>query len=120
MRYLFLIALFVTGCTSFHEKPLPESDTTSLIVEIVWVESDSDFPLRNAYREDQRGLAVYADGFDGKRWCKIYAYKPYGVDDFKHLNTLGHELLHCTDGRYHGVERRKNGSEILEEIMDRP
>lgn len=120
MRGLVLaLALLMGGCSAFHEKPLPPSEATKIDVDIRWVETADDIPLPAIVKRDAEGYAVWVD-INKKRKCTIWAVKPYNADDFKHLNTLGHELLHCTDGHYHGRTRDMNGSEMLRQITDRP
>ena len=114
---IVLVCIALTGC--IHEKPLPASQSTEFNVTIQWVESESEIPVdaRN-YRGDVDGYSVWFDR-GGTRHCIIYAYKPYNVDDFNNLNSLGHELLHCTDGHYHGRTRDKNGIEYKEGVLNR-
>ncbi|HEX7052841.1 MAG TPA: hypothetical protein VF211_02760 [Burkholderiales bacterium] len=38
---------------------------------------------------------------DGARVCTIYAPMPRSERDTERLATLGHELMHCFDGRWH-------------------
>ena len=40
-----------------------------------------------------------ADG--GQRTCTIYAPAPRDERDKERFATLGHELMHCTDGNWH-------------------
>ena len=116
---IIMIAVLLGGCSAFHEKPLPPSEATEVLLDVRWVESVDDIPIPYVARRDVEGYTVWVD-INDKRKCTIWAVKPYNADDFKHLNTLGHELLHCTDGHYHGRTRDKNGSEMLREITDRP
>lgn len=119
MRGLVLaLVLLMSGCSVFHEKPLPPSEATKIDLDIRWVDTAEDIPIPNMVREGE-GYTTWVD-ITEKRKCVIWVVKPYNADDFKHLNTLGHELLHCTDGHYHGRTRDKNGSEMLKEITDRP
>ena len=106
--------MFLSGCSAFHEKPLPPSEATHIDLDVVWVETESDLP---GYISEASGAAVYFD-IDDKRYCTIYAIKPYNLDDFKHLNTLGHELLHCTDGNFHNPVYDKNSIEGRQDMMN--
>lgn len=33
--------------------------------------------------------------------CTVYLLKPRGFDDHRRVETFGHEVLHCFDGRTH-------------------
>lgn len=35
------------------------------------------------------------------KFCEIVAIKPRGFDDYKNVQTVGHELLHCFWGPTH-------------------
>jgi hypothetical protein len=37
----------------------------------------------------------------GQRTCTIYAPVPRSESDLQRFATLGHELMHCTDGAWH-------------------
>jgi hypothetical protein len=50
-----------------------------------------------------QGLA-YPHQFDG---CVIIAPHPRSAKDYERLVTLGHELVHCFDGEYHGKGRQR-------------
>lgn len=90
----------MSGC--IHEKPLSASQATDIILTVKWVHSEYEIPRNNNdWRTTTVGAAEYFD-LDGKRYCTVYLFKPYNDNDFKALNTLGHEILHCTDGAYHG------------------
>lgn len=46
----------------------------------------------------ERGCAFYsADDFI----CEVFAEEPGGIDDFRRLETMGHELVHCVFGKGH-------------------
>jgi hypothetical protein len=99
MRPIILsLALILGGCSAFHEKPLPPSEATDVRLQVSWVDSVADIPKTTS--TDVNGTAVYFD-VDGQRYCTIYMVKPYNLNDFKGLQTLAHEVLHCTDGRFH-------------------
>ena len=49
-----------------------------------------------------RGCSQWADGFrSGERVCNIYVPAPQNEMDTQTFATLGHELLHCFDGKWH-------------------
>lgn len=100
MKYIItvILTLSVFGCSAFHEKPLPVSEATDVKLQVQWVDSRADLP--KTYNADVNGTAVWFDA-NGQRYCTIYMIKPYGLNDFQGLQTLGHEVLHCTEGRFH-------------------
>lgn len=123
MRYLIMLALLMSGCTVFHEKPLPPSEATHVDLQVVWVDSYSDLP---GYIQDSAtlvtGAAIYYDvediEGDMKRHCTVWVIKPYNINDFKNLQSLGHEVLHCTDGKYHGRDGSAMAHEEFRERID--
>ena len=53
-------------------------------------------PLRPGY------IALGCSEWDAeKRICTIYAQTPVFVHDDGRMDTLGHELLHCMNGKFH-------------------
>ena len=108
MFKLLPIVLLLSGCSAFHEKPLPPSEATDVRLQVSWVDSVADIP--KTYNADVNGAAVWFDS-DGKRYCTIYMVKPYGLDDFKGLQTLGHEALHCTEGTFHNPQYSNFGAQ---------
>ena len=114
MKYLLIMSLFLTGCSAFHEKPLPPSESTNILLDVVWVDSIKEIPRTG--KRDARGAAIW-QAVKGQRKCTIYAFKPYNLDDFKGLQVLGHELLHCTDGNFHSPVNDKNFLEERRRMM---
>lgn len=124
MKILILLAtlLAFSGCGSFHEKPLPASEATHINLTVKWVDHEADIPgyIKDSIR-NTGGAAIYFDvepvnAEFPRRHCTIYMLKPYGDSDFKALGIAGHELLHCTDGEYHGRYRDMNGAELMGEM----
>ena len=104
MLRISLLVLLLSGCSAFHEKPLPASEATHIDLHVIWVDSAGDIP---SYIGEANGAAVYYD-VGGQRYCTVYAFKPHNLDDFRALQTLGHEVLHCTDGEFHNPVFDKN------------
>lgn len=104
---IIMIAVLLGGCSAFHEKPLPPSEATDVRLQVVWVESINDIPRTSS--ADVNGTAIFFD-VDGQRYCTIYLLKPYGLSDYARLNTLAHEVLHCTDGAFHNPEYSNFGA----------
>jgi len=101
MRYLLLL-LLLSGCA---QAPTTIYDTeTTKPVTIVWHKTENAWA---AYVKERGGrLDATTNGFylirDGT--CHIYAPDPKVIDR-KYTNsqwaTLGHEIKHCFDGRFH-------------------
>lgn len=102
------IAILIGGCSAFHEKPLPPSEATDVRLQVAWVDSIADIP--KTYNADVNGASVWFDVSD-QRYCTIYMIKPYGLNDFAGLQTLGHEVLHCTEGAFHNPGYSNFGAE---------
>ena len=48
----------------------------------------------------------------GQRTCTIYAQAPRNETDVQRFATLGHELMHCTDGNWHDRWGRMNDEKV--------
>ncbi len=99
MRILLLLAfLLVAGCAT-------TKDEASTPVHIVWNKVDDVQAAcegASGRREIFRILGCSkwrAEG--GQRTCTIYAPAPRDERDKERFATLGHELMHCTDGNWH-------------------
>ena len=99
MRKLFLI-LLLAGCAT--AEPPREGK-----IDVVWnrVEDPQAACRQLSGRpEFYRVLGCSkwnAARADGSRVCAIYAPMPRSEHDTERLATLGHELMHCFDGRWH-------------------
>jgi hypothetical protein len=51
---------------------------------------------------------------DGRRTCTIYAAAPRSEADTQRFATLGHELMHCTDGSWHDKWGRMHDEKVRE------
>jgi hypothetical protein len=105
-----LILVFLAGCA----VPQPPRDAQ---IDVVW----------NRVEDPQKacqGLSGRTELFrilgcskwndvaeDGARVCSIYAPMPRSEHDTERLATLGHELMHCFDGRWHDRWGRMNPEE---------
>ena len=101
-----LLMMFLAYCGQQGEDIKPAPDTS---VEDVWQNSVritflSQADLDRKCRELQCNPHGTARGFAGRDQqgrCLVYQLKPSRVDDDATL-TLGHEILHCVYGKYHG------------------
>ena len=100
MRRLALGAALVAACAS---TPQPAPDQ----VTVMWNRVDDVQATCNklAGRKEVfalRGCAKWSDNDrSGSRVCSIYAPAPKSETDVQAFATLGHELLHCFDGKWH-------------------
>ena len=51
---------------------------------------------------------------DGQRTCTIYSQAPRNEADVQRFATLGHELMHCTDGNWHDRWGRMTDEKVRE------
>lgn len=109
----FLIAAGLAARSAEAEDIEPTRNVQELRIRVQWIDNDS---LRKAVYSEVTGVALEelrhkrVNGFSrfwtdkkGKHYCDIYADVPEEVDD-RRVMTLGHELMHCFKGKYHGAE----------------
>ena len=99
MRVFFALALLlVAGCAAVKEE-------ASSPVHVVWQKVDDVQAAcegASGKRELFRilGCSKWREAA-GQRTCTIYAPAPRDERDKERFATLGHELMHCTDGNWH-------------------
>lgn len=110
---LGLVSLFMTGCDTDGTKGLPEDfDRANEVIEVIVIWHKNQEAVDKAYVEEfgrQRnensinrdGFAVWANPSRQPYWCRIHAVKPEKIRNSEKMDTLGHELLHCTIGTFH-------------------
>ena len=112
---LGLVSLFITSCDTdgTSTKGLPEDfDRANTIIEVTVIWHKNQAAVDKAYVEEfgrarnensinRLGFAVWANPSRRPYWCKIHAVKPTRVKNDEKMDTLGHELLHCTIGTFH-------------------
>ena len=109
MRFVvFLIAIALAGCSTVKN----EADAP---VQIVWQKVDDAHAACeevSGRREIFRimGCSKWRED-GGQRTCTIYAQAPRNESDVQRFATLGHELMHCTDGNWHDRWGRMNPRE---------
>jgi hypothetical protein len=95
---VFLLCLFVTGCAAVKTEE-------SAPVHVVWQQVDDVQAAcegASGKREIFKILGCSKWRVDGgQRTCTIYAPAPRDERDKERFATLGHELMHCTDGNWH-------------------
>jgi len=95
---VFLLCLFVTGCAAVKTEE-------SAPVHVVWQQVDDVQAAcegASGKREIFKILGCSKWRVDGgQRTCTIYAPAPRDERDRERFATLGHELMHCTDGNWH-------------------
>ncbi len=108
-----LSVLFLTSCEPSGTGGLPEDfDRSNQVLEITVIWHKNQQAVDKAYVEEfgrernessinRLGFAVWADPGNKPYWCRIHAVKPTRVKNDEKMDTLGHELLHCTIGTFH-------------------
>ena len=110
MRFVvFLIAIALAGCSTVKS----EADAP---VTIVWQKVDDAHAACeevSGRREIFRimGCSKWRED-GGQRTCTIYAQAPRNESDVQRFATLGHELMHCTDGNWHDRWGRMNDEKV--------
>ena len=110
MKYLFVLVL-LAGCATPPEVP-------STPVRVVWQNVDdvqAACEELSGRREVFRilGCSKWRD-VAGQRTCTIYARAPRDERDLQRFATLGHELMHCTDGAWHDKWGRMTDEKVRE------
>ena len=101
IRFCFIGAL-LSGLGACAVQTFGESEYTDIDLHVHWKEPAEVTELAHTY-----GYKGKYDGFsirndrDGVRRCDIFAPKPRHVADYKWMQVLSHELMHCLDGSYH-------------------
>ncbi|HUQ24930.1 MAG TPA: hypothetical protein VM140_04610 [Burkholderiales bacterium] len=96
--FVFFMALAASACSAVK-------DETSTPVHIVWNRVD-DVQAACEGASGRRevfkilGCSKWREA-SGERTCTIYAPAPRDERDKERFATLGHELMHCTDGNWH-------------------
>ena len=108
MRALALAAALLGACAS-PAKQAPEH------VVVVWQRVDDIQATCNQLSGRKelfrlRGCSKWTDSAES-RTCAIYAPAPKSEMDTQAFATLGHELMHCFDGRWHDRWGRMNPGE---------
>ena len=98
MKIFLPVLLLLAGCTAMK-------DEASTPVHVVWQNVDdvqATCEELSGRREVFRilGCSKWRD-IGGQRTCTIYAQAPRDERDLQRFATLGHELMHCTDGNWH-------------------
>ena len=100
MRFLFLSVIAITaGCSTVVK------DEALSPVHVVWQKVDNVQAVceeASGRREIFKilGCSKWRE-VDGQRTCTIYSQAPRNEADVQRFATLGHELMHCTDGNWH-------------------
>jgi len=111
LRVFLSLIFLLAGCTVAKDEP-------STPVHVVWSNVDDvqaaceDLSGR---REVFRilGCSKWREA-DGQRTCTIYAPAPRSESDTQRFATLGHELMHCTDGNWHDRWGRMTDEKVRE------
>ena len=94
MRYYFILLLLV-GCSTFTAKPYEERVTEATVV--TWLTVD------DVEKECVKAGAKDPGPFQNILGCAIYNVNSCKIMTAKitSMETLGHEIRHCFEGRFH-------------------
>jgi hypothetical protein len=112
LRVFFLSLLFLAGCSTAVK------DEAATPVHIVWNKVD-DVQAACEGASGRReifkilGCSKWREA-SGQRTCTIYAPAPRDERDRERFATLGHELMHCTDGNWHDKWGRMTDERVRE------
>ena len=109
MRFFALLFLFLAACATVQDEPA---------VQVVWQKVDDP----NATCRDISGRRELFRIAGCSKWseagkqrtCTIYAATPRDERDKERFATLGHELMHCTDGAWHDRWGRMTDERVRE------
>ena len=113
MSIIVCTALMITGCT-FPQKPLPELQRNVSVLQIKVVDDVHDSCNEGAGTNYPRVVARYQSC---ARWTPNKTLKSTGkeyntceitVGHNVNLEVLGHEVLHCFVGNFHGGDSRRS------------
>jgi len=98
VRSFAILLVLLAGCATVK-------DETTMPVHVVWQNVDdvqATCEEISGRREVFRilGCSKWRE-VAGQRTCTIYAQAPRDERDVQRFATLGHELMHCTDGNWH-------------------
>jgi hypothetical protein len=107
LRFPALLLLLLTACSTVKDESA---------VQVVWQKVDDP---NEACREVSgrrelfriAGCSKWSEA-GGQRTCTIYASTPRDERDKERFATLGHELMHCTDGAWHDRWGRMNDERV--------
>ena len=115
MRSFAILLVLLAGCATVK-------DETSMPVHVVWQSVDdvqATCEEISGRREVFRilGCSKWRD-VGGQRTCTIYAQAPRDERDLQRFATLGHELMHCTDGNWHDKWGRMSDEKVRQARRD--
>ena len=92
---MLVLVVLLTGCATFTAKPYEERLTESTVVTWTTVDNIHETCIMMGNKDpgplqDIKGCARY-----NEKLCKIYTGKTTSME------TLGHELRHCFEGKFH-------------------
>ena len=96
MKYLAFAILFLAGCQILPIASPLIKDVALEHRSIQWIRTDK-LPEKCLEKNPKAiGCAVY----DPRR-CEVYAPEPEHQNDHTKFYILGHEFLHCFNGKFH-------------------
>jgi len=117
MRILALLVLALTGCATAKVEPSAPIHVVWSTVDDVQAACEDVSGRREVFRI--LGCSKWRES-EGQRTCTIYAPAPRNENDLQRFATLGHELMHCTDGNWHDRWGRMTDDKMREARQAEP
>jgi len=115
MRAFCLVGLLLAGCAAVKEEPATPVHVVWQKVDDVQAACESASGKRELFRI--LGCSKWREA-GGQRTCTIYAPAPRDERDRERFATLGHELMHCTDGNWHDKWGRMTDERVRQARAD--
>ena len=91
-----LIASIMLIISSLNVKSKEIHDLT---IRLTYVDDYKDIPINSGFNYPKYIGLGYPDKESGI--CYVYVKKPSSAEDYHKMEVLGHEIFHCTDGKFH-------------------
>jgi hypothetical protein len=111
VRVFAFLVFLLAGCAAVKQEPSTPVHVVWHNVEDVQAACEGASGRRELFRI--LGCSKWREE-DGRRTCTIYAQAPRDERDKERFATLGHELLHCTDGNWHDKWGRMTDERVRE------
>lgn len=106
MKVVILTLIFITGAYFFwgNEKPIKQSHNWAgepIKLTVYYTDNIDEKYKSLVSKTDSYNREGFSIWYPEDKECVVYSKKPRSMNDSDRFVTLGHELLHCTDGSFH-------------------
>jgi hypothetical protein len=95
MKSYVYVALLLVGCSTFTAKPYEERITETTIVTWFTLDDAESECIKAGVKDPGPLGVIFGCAIYNKKSCKIVTGKTTTME------TLGHELRHCFEGKFH-------------------